>query len=245
MTLKTAGNRVSEAAARERRRLVFINCPFDNAYQPALDMLILTVVCCGFLPTSAVERVGNATGRVLRIVERMREARLSIHDLSRYTGQGPDNLARFNMPLELGIAMEMMRASEGVESENSHTCFTLAHEGMPRDRVISDLNGYDVARYGDLVQLANYTWLWLAEMRSELGLPVPRVKKRHLIGEASNFQKQAEAHASSKYVGRGGFAGVLARERVEGFDARTAWSETVNLAKEYSKELQRHPESGS
>lgn len=29
----------------------------------------------------------------------------SIHDLSRCTGEGSDNFARFNMPLELGMAM--------------------------------------------------------------------------------------------------------------------------------------------
>lgn len=35
----------------------------------------------------------------------IRGSKYSVHDLSRCRGEGDENLARFNMPLELGMAM--------------------------------------------------------------------------------------------------------------------------------------------
>ena len=48
----------------------------------------------------------------------------SIHDLSRYRGQGDANLARFNMPLELGFAM-----ARRFMDEASHDWLVLVPEG--------------------------------------------------------------------------------------------------------------------
>lgn len=46
---------------------VFVNCPFDREYVPLLDAIILSVVCCGFLPRSAVETGSVSTPRLDRI----------------------------------------------------------------------------------------------------------------------------------------------------------------------------------
>ncbi len=40
-----------------------------------------------------------------RIVRALANSKYLIHDLSRCTGEGIENVARFNMPLELGMAM--------------------------------------------------------------------------------------------------------------------------------------------
>jgi hypothetical protein len=40
-----------------------------------------------------------------RITQAISDSKYSIHDLSRCRGEGDKNLARFNMPLELGVAM--------------------------------------------------------------------------------------------------------------------------------------------
>src|SRR3954451_18390517 len=83
---------------------VFINHPFDDGYGPLRDGMILSCVACGFLPTSANTEPGGRL-RIDRIVEQLGAARYSIHDLSRSRGEGEDNHARFNMPLELGMAI--------------------------------------------------------------------------------------------------------------------------------------------
>lgn len=84
---------------------VFINCPYDGDFAPLFHAMVLTVVARGFTPRSALETMGEADPRIIRIVRGLRQSKYSIHDLSRYQGAGVDNLARFNMPLELGIAL--------------------------------------------------------------------------------------------------------------------------------------------
>ena len=84
---------------------VFLNCPYDPEYQALFDAAVLSVACCGFTPRSALETGTFAESRMARIVRAIFESKYSIHDLSRCQGEGDANLARFNMPLELGIAM--------------------------------------------------------------------------------------------------------------------------------------------
>src|SRR5579862_2661544 len=95
---------------------VFINCPFDDEYAALFDAILFATVCCGFIPRSALESGTVAEPRLTRILRALFSSKYSIHDLSRCTGQGGDNMARFNMPLELGMAM----ASRFIDPENKH-----------------------------------------------------------------------------------------------------------------------------
>jgi hypothetical protein len=69
------------------------------------DSIIFASVACGFTPRSAIESGTVSDSRIDRIRKAMFGSRYSIHDLSRCRGKGDANLARFNMPLELGFAM--------------------------------------------------------------------------------------------------------------------------------------------
>ena len=91
--------------ALDPSKAVFINCPFDAAYLPLFDAILFSIVCCGFMPRSALESGTLAEPRLARVASALFSCRYSIHDLSRSTGEGIENLARFNMPLELGMAM--------------------------------------------------------------------------------------------------------------------------------------------
>jgi hypothetical protein len=42
----------------------------------------------------------EAPSHVFRILRTLSNSKYSIHDLSRFTGEGVENIARFNMPLE-------------------------------------------------------------------------------------------------------------------------------------------------
>ena len=84
---------------------VFINCPYDSEYEPFRDALFFTIVCCGFIPRSADESGKVSVSRMDRIFYAVYTSNYSIHDLSRCRGEGEQLLARFNMPLELGLAM--------------------------------------------------------------------------------------------------------------------------------------------
>lgn len=84
---------------------VFINCPFDDAFRGQLNAIVFTCVHAGFYPVVAGSSGQSGRPRLERILEALNACRYSIHDLSRCRGEGDENLARFNMPLELGMAM--------------------------------------------------------------------------------------------------------------------------------------------
>ncbi|HTX34419.1 MAG TPA: hypothetical protein VME43_05330 [Bryobacteraceae bacterium] len=120
---------------------VFLNCPYDLEYQALFDSAVLSVVCCGFIPRSALESGTIADPRMVRITRAIFESKYSIHDLSRCRGEGDANLARFNMPLELGIAMACRYL--GRRSANRHDWLAMVPAGHQYGRFISDLAGFD------------------------------------------------------------------------------------------------------
>jgi hypothetical protein len=78
---------------------VFINAPFDKAYEPLFITLVGTLVFLGQTPHCVLEVREQGEGRLARILDLMRSCRISIHDLSRVSTP-----VRFNMPFELGLA---------------------------------------------------------------------------------------------------------------------------------------------
>ena len=125
--------------AAEPAKSVFINCPFDAEYSTLFDAIVFATVCCGFMPRCALESGTVSEPRLARIPRAIFNSRYSIHDLSRCRGEGDENFARFNMPLELGMAM----AKRFMDPVDEHDWLVL----VPRDhaylRFISDLAAYD------------------------------------------------------------------------------------------------------
>jgi hypothetical protein len=150
---------------------VFINCPFDPQFQNLLLAIVFAVTANGFVPRSARETEGNAEPRFLRILQAMSRSKYSIHDLSRFTGEGIDNVARFNMPLELGIACALRFVRE--RSARSHNWLVLVPEGFAYQKFVSDLSGFDPGRHSQTVESVIRevsSWLKLQEDVTE---PVP------------------------------------------------------------------------
>src|SRR5687767_10247867 len=82
---------------------VFINCPFDNNYEPLLYSIIFTVFRCGFIPRSAMEEDDGSDMRLDKILRLIQQCKFGIHDLSRTELDSHNQLPRFNMPFELGL----------------------------------------------------------------------------------------------------------------------------------------------
>jgi hypothetical protein len=122
---------------------VFLNCPFDEEYEPLLNAIVLTVVFCGFVPRIANETNTVSSPRIEQICATLHGSWLSIHDLSRCEGEGDQNLARFNMPLELGIAMGHRFATQSAGASLSHDWFVLVPDGHSHTQFISNLAGFD------------------------------------------------------------------------------------------------------
>jgi hypothetical protein len=125
-----------------RNNYIFINCPFDHHYSRLCNTIVLTTVSCGFIPVCANESLDVSVSRMDRIKRAIWTSKYSIHDLSRCRLSGKSRLARFNMPLELGIAIGRTFASA-----KWHDWAALVPEGHLYQALVSDLAGYDLLQY--------------------------------------------------------------------------------------------------
>jgi hypothetical protein len=117
---------------------------------PMFDAIVFATVCCGFLPRSALESGDVAVSRMDRIINAIMSSKYSIHDLSRCRGEGEERFARFNMPLELGVAMA--RRFISTPAGHEHDWLILVPEGHQYIRFLSDLAGYDPRRHNGTVE---------------------------------------------------------------------------------------------
>lgn len=112
---------------------MFLNVPFDAAYESLFVALVGTLTCIGMKPHCVLEVNETGEGRLARIFDLMRTCRTSIHDLTRVGAP-----ARFNMPFELGLACAL-RLMEPAEYE------LVVFDAKPfrLDRTLSDYKGRD------------------------------------------------------------------------------------------------------
>lgn len=117
-------------------RGVFLNVPFDPAYQSFFVTLVSAIVSLGQIPRCVLEVRESGQGRLARIYELLRSCEVSIHDLCR-TGQP----ARFNMPFEMGLACSLALAG------GPHDVVVLDTVPYRLDRTLSDYKGRDPLIY--------------------------------------------------------------------------------------------------
>ncbi|MGB0788276.1 MAG: hypothetical protein ACPG7E_07310 [Marinirhabdus sp.] len=120
---------------------IFINCPFDSAYKPILQTLVFGSVYLGYRPLLS-ETVNAANSRISGIQKLIAQAKYSVHDLSRMESSKKNELARFNMPFELGIDIGCRKFGK----KNHRTkCFLIFDKERYRyQQAISDISGNDI-----------------------------------------------------------------------------------------------------
>jgi hypothetical protein len=181
---------------------VFINCPFDQQFQDLLLAIVFSVAAYGLVPRSARETDGSSEPRFLRILKTL--SRYSIHDLSRSTGEGADNLARFNMPLELGIACALRFERE--RSEQPHHCLILVPEGYSYQTFVSDLAGFDPGRHSQSVEsVIREVSAWLRLQENVIESPPSALQ---IYQAFAGFQSQV-SHLRSEALEKESWADLL------------------------------------
>jgi hypothetical protein len=138
--------------AKPRELGVFINGPFDSAYAPILDAIAFTVTVCGLKARCGLEVSDSGELRLQKILRLLQASRFSIHDLCRVELDSDSALPRFNMPIELGIALGMKHL--GHEAVRDHAMLVLDSEPYRYIRFASDLAGVDIAAHGNTPELA-------------------------------------------------------------------------------------------
>ena len=115
-------------------RDVFINAPFDGAYEPLFVTLIGMITFLDYKPHCVLEVRETGEGRLQCIYDLMRTCRISIHDMSRIGAP-----VRFNMPFELGLACSLKLAAP-----QQYDVIVLDSEPHRMDRRLSDFKGRDL-----------------------------------------------------------------------------------------------------
>ena len=121
-------------ARRTRVQSVFLNIPYDSQFEELYLAYIVGLTQLG-LKINATLAVPNQD-RLKRIVGLIEKSEVSIHDLSRI--ESSSGVPRFNMPLELGLALFRSHITRG-----RHRVFVFEKKAYRVQRSTSDVNGID------------------------------------------------------------------------------------------------------
>ena len=128
---------------------VFINCPFDSAYNDMLNAIHFTIIDCGFIPRCALEANDSDDIRIEKILNIIDNCKYGIHDLSRTEIDPTIGLPRFNMPLELGLFIGCKKYGP-----NEKSYLILDIERYRYRNFISDIGGQDIKAHSNESQRA-------------------------------------------------------------------------------------------
>jgi hypothetical protein len=118
---------------------VFLNIPYDRKFRVLYLAYIAGLVHLGLEPRVTLG-LPSGTRRLDKIAGLIESCRFSIHDLS-WVGldrNPPYATPRFNMPFELGLAVEWQRLNAA-----RHTWFVFEEKSYRIQKSLSDLNGSD------------------------------------------------------------------------------------------------------
>lgn len=151
---------------------VFINCPFDEAYQRLFEAIVFCVHDCGFSVRSALEVDDSAQVRIDKIYQIIAGCKFGIHDLSRTEPNPETGLPRFNMPLELGIFLGARKFGQAAQREKR--VLVLDREAFRYLTFISDIRGQDIkAHNGDERTVITLVRNWLRNALTGTGVSIP------------------------------------------------------------------------
>jgi hypothetical protein len=153
-------------ARPEKARSVFINCPFDQDYQPLLRGICFAILACGYVPRCALDFSDSGALRFPEIVKIITQCARSIHDISRVDLDQHTKLPRFNMPLELGADLGLRLAGGSWQRERK--TLVLDAEKHRYDKTLSDISGMDIEGHSNQVpQAIKHVRDWLNANRGD------------------------------------------------------------------------------
>lgn len=144
---------------------IFINCPFDSKYKPMLRAMLFAARFYGLEVKIASTESDSKSNRLERIIELMKEAKYSIHDLSKLKSEKKKEYFRMNMPFELGLDYGL--------GGNDKVFLIFEDEDYKLKIALSDINGWDVRpHYNKPEQLMLEFRKWIVASK-----PLPEDKK--------------------------------------------------------------------
>jgi hypothetical protein len=182
---------------------VFINCPFDEAFEPILQAIMFCVIYLGFSPRIATESNDGGENRLTKIRGLIESSKYSIHDLSRCQATRKGEHFRLNMPFELGIDFGCRQYyGSGREAKR----FLILEEKKYRyQAALSDIAGCDIEAYGSSEQLAPQNAIkrvrnWLVSEAGAEHVGPPRIWKSYSEFQEWYYEKKMSEGASEEEI---------------------------------------------
>ena len=117
---------------------VFLNIPYDAAFENLYLAYISGVSAFGLRPRAALE-IATSSRRLDRILDLIRQCEYSIHDLSRVQlDRVRPRTPRFNMPFELGLTVAMEKTVI-----RDHAWIVCESQRFRLKKSLTDLDGTD------------------------------------------------------------------------------------------------------
>jgi len=157
---------------------VFLNYPFDSEFEGLANAMHFAVIAAGLIPVCANDLSVPDRPRLEMLIDAIINSHYSAHDFSRFTGEGDNNFARFNMPIEMGMAIFHALHTQ----RSGHRCAFFVATPHDHQAFVSDLAGLDPKHYGqDDFQLVVSVYEWLRDVAKPLAteLPTVRVKEKY------------------------------------------------------------------
>ena len=175
---------------------VFLNYPFDEEFETLAYAMHFAVTAAGLIPICAKDESAPDQLRLEMLVSMISTCRFSIHDFSRYQGEGEKNFARFNMPIEMGMALFYSTFTD----QRDHRCAFFVATPHDYQRFASDLAGLDPKHHAnDNVLLVTGVYEWLSEVGESFvdARPTVEVQEKY-----RDYQRELEKIKGSGKDGR-------------------------------------------
>lgn len=149
---------------------VFINCPFSPDYDAHFRALIFVVIRSGYTPRCARENDDGGEFRFEKICNIIKGCRIGIHDISMAGLDPATNLARFNMPFELGLFLGARKL--GGAKHSGKKTLILDTDAFRYRTFLSDIGGQDViAHDGNVNTLIERVATWFRDHARDPDVP--------------------------------------------------------------------------
>ncbi|KLN59193.1 hypothetical protein WH96_18800 [Kiloniella spongiae] len=179
-------------------RNVFINCPFDEDYEPILQAMLFCILYLGYNPRIATERNDSGENRLEKIRSLIEESKFSIHDLSRCQASKKGETYRLNMPFELGIDYGCRQYHNGCRDKK----FLVLEEKQYRYQAsISDISGCDIQTHAnDYEKAIRKVRNWLVSEGDAEKIGPARILGAYIYFQQWHYEKQIEAGSSEEDI---------------------------------------------
>ena len=171
---------------------VFINCPFDDHYNPLFHAMVFTIHLLGFRPRCSREQQDSGRVRLDKLMEIMVECKFGIHDISRTEPDPINRLPRFNMPFELGMDIGFRHVGDVQCKSKIHLIFDTKPYRF--QKFLSDISGQDIAFHSNRAsKVVSAVRDWLRTATDADDMPSGAIVYKHYKRFRRNLPKICEA----------------------------------------------------